>query len=311
MPWAEVRVCLPGDFSAGAEALLESLGALALTLVDPADRPVLEPAPGETPLWPVVELRGLFEAQVDRAAVVQRLLETPDIGGVSEISWRVVEDRDWERAWMDRFRPMRFGERLWIVPGGMAGVAPGNPSAFPPSLGVEAPADPDAVIVKLDPGLAFGTGTHPTTAQCLEWIDGQEMNGRIVIDYGCGSGVLGIAAALKGARQVVSIDIDPQALEATAENARRNGVAARILCQEPGEAHGDAADVLFANILAGTLVELAPRLGACLRPGGRIVLAGILAEQADAVAAAYAVDFGQMTHVIREGWVRLEGVRKS
>jgi ribosomal protein L11 methyltransferase len=290
MAWAEVSLSVPREAAETAGAALEEQGALAVTLQDHGDDPVLEPAPGTAPLWPVVQVRGLFPADTPRGEVSASLLKLPGIMRPGDLSWRDVPDQDWERAWMDRFQPMQFGEKLWIVPSGM-----------------QAPADPGALVLHLDPGLAFGTGTHPTTALCLEWIDAHDFNGLTMMDYGCGSGVLGIAAALKGAAHVVCVDNDPQALEATAANAERNRCADRIRCSKPGPGQAKHYDVILANILAGPLIELAPRLGRSVSPGGQIVLSGVLQEQAEEVAAAYSRYCGNMSIREQEGWVRLHG----
>jgi ribosomal protein L11 methyltransferase len=217
----------------------------------------------------------------------------PGAARPDRIHWREVEDRDWTRAWMDRFRPMRFGRRLWIVPGGM-----------------EIPHHPDTVEISLDPGLAFGTGTHPTTALCLEWLDAQAAVAGCVVDYGCGSGVLGIAAALLGAARVVCVDNDPQALEATAANAARNAIAGRVQCRAPEAFAETGADILLANILAGPLVRLAPRLTECVKAGGRIVLSGLLEDQREEVATAWRPACAVTGSVVRDGWARLELTRR-
>ncbi len=278
------------------EAALEASGALAVTLQDDADVPVLEPDPGSTPLWPVVHLRGLFDTNVDRsalvAAVAAQLGEVPGANRPDALSWREVDDQDWVRAWMDRFTPMRFGHRLWIVPGGM-----------------QIPADPENVELRLDPGLAFGTGTHPTTALCLQWLDGHDLTDSQVVDYGCGSGVLGIAAALLGAREVTAVDTDPQALEATAANAGRNGVSDRLTTCLPAAFADTEVDVVLANILAGPLIDLAPLLAGCARPGAAIVLSGLLAEQVDEVAAAYEPYCTSIGSTQQDGWARLDLTR--
>lgn len=291
MAFSEVSFSVERSLVPGAEAALEAEGALAVTLLDQAGDPVLEPAAGEVRLWPVVELRALFAADTDRDRVLSALRALPGLVPSAVAAWRTVEDRDWERAWLERFRPMRFGERLWIVPTGM-----------------DLPADPGACVVRLDPGLAFGTGTHATTALCLDWIDGHDFSACRVVDYGCGSGVLGIAAARKGAAEVICVDHDSQALTATAANAARNGVTDRVRCVAPEAFDRMTADIVLANILAAPLIELAPRIGGCLAPGGRIVLCGILAGQADAVASAYRPFAGSMHGVERDGWVRLDGV---
>lgn len=289
--WAEVTLSIPRERVAEVEAALQQQGALAVTLLDSADHPVLEPAPGTAPLWPVVQMRGLFPAAVGRGVVSLALLHVAGLDRPEDLAWRDVADQVWERAWMDRFHPMKFGKRLWIVPTGM-----------------EAPDDKCAILLRLDPGLAFGTGTHPTTAMCLQWIDGQEFSGRRVVDYGCGSGVLGIAAALKGASRVVCVDNDPQALEATAANAARNGVSGRITCLSPEIFPEKAADIVLANILARPLIDLAPVLQSSLRRGGHIVLSGILKEQVEVVAQIYQGRCGVMDVSTQDGWACLHGI---
>lgn len=273
-----------------AERALEDQGALAITFQDQADVPVLEPALGTAPLWPVVQVRGLFPAEIDRNIVMAGLLACGVVERPDAINWREVGDQDWERAWMDDFRPMRFGSKLWIVPSGMRG-----------------PGDPQATLLHLDPGLAFGTGTHPTTSLCLQWIDGQDFQGKRVLDFGCGSGVLGIAAALKGAHSVCCVDNDPQAIEATMENARRNEVSRQVQCHLPENWQEARYDVVLANILAGPLVELAPQLCRCLDEEAHIVLSGILSHQSDFVAAAYFEYCGELQAQQLEDWIRLEG----
>lgn len=290
--WFEVSVSVAREGVEVVEAVLEELGALAITLEDDADNPVLEPGPGSTPLWPSVHLRGLFDAAVAREHITTALQQEAGINRPDLMQWRQVDDQDWTRAWMDRFQPMQFGRHLWIVPTGM-----------------QIPFDERNVEIRLDPGLAFGTGTHPTTALCLQWLDGQNLEGTRVIDFGCGSGILGIAAALQGSSRVVCIDNDPQALEATAANALRNEVESRIVCQAPEEFDGRDADIVLANILAGPLIELAPLLSNSVRRGGRIVLSGILEEQAEEVAKAYQQAFGEMESASSDGWVRLAGTR--
>jgi len=294
MSWIEISISVARESTDLAELALEQLGALAITLQDDADNPVLEPGPGMTPLWPTVKVRGLFDTGVERERIVESLQAVPGADRPDRIRWREVDDQDWERAWMERFAPMKFGNRLWIVPGGM-----------------QIPFDPDNIEIRLDPGLAFGTGTHPTTALCLEWLDGQDIGGGCVVDYGCGSGILGIAAALKGAENVICVDNDPQALEATLENARRNGVADVIQCLYPAKYSVTGADMVLANILAAPLIALAPILLQSLRPGGSLVLSGILEDQAEQVLAAYASNLEAVTLKTLDGWVRLQGTRNS
>lgn len=291
MPWLQLELESTPETAERLSNLLSASGACAVTLQDAADQPLFEPPPGATPLWGATRVVGLFEADADIEAVLRALASALAPAPLPDWHLNPLEDRDWVRAWMDDFRPMRFGERLWIVPGETA------------------PPDPGAVNIRLDPGLAFGTGTHPTTAMCLRWLDAQPPRARTVIDYGCGSGILAIAAARLGARHVHAVDTDPQALLATADNARRNAVADRIAAWLPGDFPGEPADLLLANILAGPLVSLAPRLAELVHPGGDIVLSGILAEQADAVREAYAGAFDIARVAQEEEWVCLAGRR--
>lgn len=288
MTWIEVSISVSREATPRAELALEQLGALAVTLEDVADSPVLEPDPGTTPLWPNVHVRGLFESNINRQHVMAGLQAVPGVERAGQVHWRDVGDQDWERAWMDRFQPMKFGNYLWIVPSGM-----------------EIPAEPSNIEISLDPGLAFGTGTHPTTALCLEWLDGQDVAGKRIVDYGCGSGILGIAAALKGAGEVICVDNDPQALEATAANADRNGVGASINCQLPTAFAGRAADAVLANILAAPLISLAPVLATSVKSGGPIVLSGLLEEQQEEVAAAYLGNCVEISSTALDGWLRM------
>jgi ribosomal protein L11 methyltransferase len=264
-------------------------GALSVTLTDAADNPVLEPAPGATPLWPTVRLSALFAEQDPQrvAALLGAFLEAP----LPAHRFEEVRDRPWEREWLKDFHPMRFGRRLWVSPHG-------------------APApDADAVVVRLDPGLAFGTGSHPSTRLCLEWLEAASLNGREVIDYGCGSGILSIASVRLGARTVAAVDLDPQALIATRDNASRNGVGEHIVTRAPDEPLA-AADVLLANILSEPLVELAPRFAALVRPGGSVVLAGLIVTQAGPVTLAYRPWFDIRPSGAHDDWVCLHGVRR-
>jgi len=293
LPWSEVSVCVMREQAPLTELVLEQQGALAVTLEDALEddgvHPVLEPGPGATPLWPSVHVRGLFEADAARDRISLALQFVPGVSRPDLIRWREVGDQVWERVWMDRFQPMKFGDHLWIVPTGM-----------------EIPFDENNIEIRLDPGLAFGTGTHPTTALCLEWLDGQDVTGMRVVDYGCGSGILGIAAALKGAERVVCVDNDPQALEATLENAARNGVTDLVQCLAPEAYAENSAEIVLANILAGPLVELAPVLLGSTKPGGTIVLSGILKEQAWMVIKAYQPECHDIYQHELDGWVRLE-----
>jgi ribosomal protein L11 methyltransferase len=288
------------------DALLEA-GASSITLEDEGDDPVLEPLPGTTPLWPRVRLKALFDSEVDTtqlllsvAATLGEALSEP----LRDARFETLADRAWEREWLKDFKPMRFGQRLWICPGGQL---PSDPSL---TANRQPPTANRPVLIELDPGLAFGTGTHPTTALCLEWLDSAAVADKRVIDYGCGSGILAIAAAKLGATAVNAVDIDPQALIATRDNAERNGVAQLITPQLVADADLVPADILLANILAGPLESLAPTFAALVRTGGRLVLSGILQNQAEAVATTYAPWFDIAPVVARDDWARLDGVRR-
>ncbi|MBK6288509.1 MAG: 50S ribosomal protein L11 methyltransferase [Gammaproteobacteria bacterium] len=282
---------LAHDVAALEDALLAA-GALSVTLGDQQDIAILEPGVGETPLWPEVRVSALFDPDADRARILETLGRA--LGSVPETPlWEHLAARAWEREWLQHFAPLRFGARLWVCPGGAT---------------VE---QADAVVMHLDPGLAFGTGTHPTTALCLEWLAGHPCDGRQVIDYGSGSGILGVAALLLGATRVRAVDIDPQALLASRDNATRNGIdAARLeTCAPQALDETGPADVLLANILAGPLVELAPRFARLLRTGAHAVLSGVLASQATAVLEAYRPWFDVAGTSIRDEWCRLDLVR--
>lgn len=272
-----------------AEAALFDAGALSVTLTDAVDDAILEPAPGEVRLWPQTVLQALFPAETAGPENIILLAGALDLPA-ERIRVERVADRVWEREWLKDFHSMRFGRRLWIVP-----------------THEQPPADPDSVCVSLDPGLAFGTGTHPSTALCLTWLDSRLPAQAEVIDYGCGSGVLAIAAARLGARSAQAFDIDPQALIATRDNAGMNAVQHIVQVHESAGALRAPVDVVLANILAGTLVELAPELCALLRPGGQIVLAGILKQQVHEVRAGFAPWVDLTVFAERDGWSALSG----
>ena len=300
MAWLELSLTLRAEQQQRIEGALEDLGALAVTLQDadvdtPDERAIFEPGVGETPLWASLQLQALFDADADRAGLVAALLELVPELEPDQLRFRTVEDQEWTRAWMDTYRPMAFGRRLWIYP-----------------WNLEPPADlgADTVIVRLDPGLAFGTGTHPTTALCLEWLDAQDLAGATVVDYGCGSGVLAIAALKLGAARVIGVDLDPQALDASRDNAERNGVSDRLTLLLPGAYVPAPQPFLVANILAGPLAELAPLFAASVAPGGRLALSGILAGQQDELLVRYGQWFDALEVTERDGWVRIAGRRR-
>jgi len=289
MSWLELSVRVSRQNAPLVEKLLQNEPLLALTLTDDADDPVLEPGVGETPLWPSVCVTALFSGDTPVEPLTRMLSLVPGVDRPQQVNFRRFEDQQWERVWLDRFKPMQFGRGLWIVPGNQA-------------------APQDAVhILRLDPGLAFGTGTHPTTRLCLQWMDSHDFIAQTVLDYGCGSGVLGIVAAIKGASEVICVDNDPQALLATRDNADRNGVTSNIQLLMPEQFKPVQADVVLANILAEPLIDLAPVLLASLSPGGALALSGILEEQANEVIKVYQPHIKHMTVTRDDGWVRLHG----
>ena len=282
------------------EAILASHGALAITLTDAGDKPVLEPAPGETPLWHDTRITALFPPDADLGRLQQDLLRSLGLDALPAHQVSNLQNRAWEREWLQYFGPMQFGERLWICPGDTA------------------VSDQQAVVVRLDPGLAFGTGTHATTALCLEWLDhlsldNSSLHGKSVLDYGCGSGVLAIAAVLLGCESATAMDIDPQAVTATRSNAANNAVADRVSVLGSDDAIAGQFDVVIANILAGPIIELAESISAKSRPGCLFALSGILSEQVDDVITAYQPWIEFDVPALREQggqtWARLTGRR--
>ncbi|MDB6087374.1 MAG: Ribosomal protein methyltransferase [Gammaproteobacteria bacterium] len=273
-----------------AEAACLACGAAAVTFVDSRDDPVLEPLPGEFRLWPATRLQALFEACVAPEELVRILSAALGIPA-DLVQARIVADRIWEREWLKDFHAMRFGERLWVCPHH------------------ERVEDAGAIVVHMDPGLAFGTGTHPTTALCLEWLDRNLAPGARVIDYGCGSGVLAVASTMLGALSADCFDIDPQALIATRDNAEANAMSSRVRIHNSADSLPNGADVLLSNILSGPLCELAPRFAALVRPGGALVLAGLMEQEVSDVTRAYGACFDIHPFGRREGWVSLSGRR--
>ena len=288
MPWIQIRINATAKTADKVSNMLLGRGAQAVTFMDAKDVPVYEPMPGETPLWGETEVMGLFDAETDPAPTIAFFQQ---IFG-EDVGYKVeqLEDKDWVREWMDHFHPMQFGERLWICPSWR-----------------DVP-NPDAVNVMLDPGLAFGTGTHPTTALCLQWLDGLDLAGKTVVDFGCGSGILGIAALKLGAARVIGIDIDPQAIQASRDNAMRNGVADQIELYLPADQPQDVeADVVVANILAGPLRELAPLIAGHGKAGSLMALSGVLESQAPELETIYGQWFEMDPTAVKEEWCRLSG----
>jgi len=292
MPWLQLELEATPDSAEQLSELLQAAGAGAVTLQDAADQPLFEPPPGTTPLWNSTRVVGLFEADSDIPVVLTYLQQQLEPEPLPRWHLNPLEDRDWVRAWMDNFQPMRFGEQLWICPTGYT------------------PPQPQAINILLDPGLAFGTGTHPTTAMCLRWLDAHPPQDLAVIDYGCGSGILAIAACKLGARHVSGVDTDPQALLATYDNAEKNQVSNCIDAYLPADFHSQPVPLLLANILAGPLQSLAPRFSELVESAGHIVLSGILAEQAEAVMQQYRANFEIQLVDQQEEWVCLAGQRR-
>ena len=293
MPWIQLKINATDKNAEGLGDILSDSGALSVTFLDAKDNPVFEPMPGETRLWGDTDIVALYEGEHDMNAVLTYLRAQPELGNDFAYKLEPLEDKDWVREWMDQFHPMQFGKRLWICPSWR-----------------DVP-DPTAVNVMLDPGLAFGTGTHPTTALCLQWLDAQDLEGKTVVDFGCGSGILAIAALKLGAKRVVGIDIDPQAITASKENARRNGVEDQIELYLPQDQPDDVlGDVLVANILAGPLEELAPLMQGLVKQGGPLALSGLLPSQAERLREVYGQWFDMAPATEQDEWIRLNGIKK-
>lgn len=292
MPHLSISLDLGADLDpAATEEAFLAAGAQSVTLSDSRDDAVLEPAPGEVRLWPATRLTALFAADTASPELLARIAALTNVS-LERLQTEAIADRPWEREWLKDFAPMRFGQRLWVAP---------HHSSVP---------DPQALIVRLDPGLAFGTGTHPTTAMCLRWLDAHPPEGLEVLDYGCGSGILALAAAQLGARRIQCYDHDPQALLAATANAAANGLTERIIVHESPALLAGNVDLLLANILSAPLCELAPRLAGLVRAGGRIVLAGLLDSQSEEVTRAYAAWFDIARFASHEEWAGLVGVRR-
>ncbi|EKY4197149.1 50S ribosomal protein L11 methyltransferase [Vibrio harveyi] len=295
MPWIQIKLNATNENAEQiGDMLMEETGALSVTFLDAQDTPVFEPLPGETRLWGDTDILALYDAEADTNFIITQIKASGML--TDDFAYKVeqLEDKDWEREWMENFHPMKFGERLWICPSWR-----------------EIP-EPDAVNVMLDPGLAFGTGTHPTTALCLEWLEGLDLSGKTVIDFGCGSGILAIAAIKLGAEKVIGIDIDPQALQASRDNAERNGVADQLEVFLPqNQPEGLIADVVVANILAGPLRELAPIIKGLVKPNGELAMSGVLDTQAEDVANHYRDELHIDPIVEQSEWCRISGRKQG
>ncbi len=293
MPFLELHMRLRASEQPLVEAAIETQGSLAITLLDAEDVPILEPGVGETPLWPELTLTALFPVEIDKLDLLIALDADIPAHILQTAKFAHVDDKDWTRVWMDTYQPMQFGKRLWIVPT------------------THTPPDPNAVNIRLDPGLAFGTGTHPTTALCLAWLDGLDLQGKTVLDFGCGSGILAIAALKLGAKHAYGVDNDPQALIASRENAQRNGVADRFTVLSDKDIAAPPCDVLLANILLPPLLALKKLLAAGCKPGAEAAFSGMLAGQDKELIPAYAGLFETLTTEQQGDWIRVAGQRCS
>ena len=291
--WLRLRFCCDTGTAERIADHLAECGALSVSLDDAEDRPVYEPAPGRTPLWSRTRVSGLFHGGEDADRVLADLARRVAPEPLPSHELERLPDCDWVRAGRDAFRPVCFGARLWVTP----------------SWAEPAPLAPGQLRLNLDPGVAFGTGAHPTTALCLEWLAGTPMTGAAVVDYGCGSGILALAAAKLGARRVWAVDHDSQARDAARRNAAVNGLDARVRVHAPQDMPAVSADVLVCNILSGPLIDMAEKLAALLRPGGRMALAGVLGRQSPEVIARYAPWCALAVQAEREDWVLLTGRR--
>jgi ribosomal protein L11 methyltransferase len=294
MPWHQISVITNEDTAPKIADFFSDLGAVSVTYMDAEDEPVYEPGIGETKIWTHTRVIALYELNADPALIRHQALQHFQQHQLRHWEFEEVADQAWERTWMAYYRPMKFADKLWVCPTG------------------QEQREKNTSCMILDPGLAFGTGTHPTTALCLEWLASHVLSGKTVIDYGCGSGILAIAAVLLGADKAYAVDIDPQAITATIANSEKNQVQDKIISSLPGQftAINVKSDVVLANILAKPLIEMASEISGLLVPGGQLVLSGILAEQDQAVIAAYQPYVALDQVVQQEDWVRLTGTLK-
>lgn len=291
MAWQQLKISVKADFAEGVGDVLSEQEAQAVTFVDAKDTPMYEPKLGETNFWPDTQVIGLFDANCDLQPVITAIKNALPSDIDYEYLVDQLEDKDWEREWMENFHPMQFGEKLWICPSWR-----------------DIP-DPNAVNIMLDPGLAFGTGTHPTTSLCLRWLEQADLSGKTVVDFGCGSGILAIAAIKLGAKQVIGIDIDPQAILASQANAERNGVASQLSLYLPEQQPLIQADVVVANVLAAPLKSLSESIMNLCAQNGYLVMSGILEEQSDSVIDAYRRHFEFDPIEVEGEWVRLSAIK--
>ena len=292
--WQQLKIQLHSEDTSYFEQILFDSDAISISYLDAEDQPVFQEEPGSTPLWDNTFLLCLFNTKTDLGSLLNKLRCNTKVLNNKSLNIELIEDQDWERSWMKDFEPIQFGEKLWICPSWLS------------------PPEPNAVNIKLDPGLAFGTGNHATTSLCLRWLDQADVRGSEVIDYGCGSGVLSIASALLGAVKVHSVDNDPQAISATIDNSRRNKVPGDVLTTYLPEAVPPVhADILIANILERPLIDLSEKFAELVKKGGYITLSGLLEEQIPSLLSCYNRWFDMEVPQVEQGWVLLCGTRKS
>lgn len=292
--WQQLKIQLHSEDASYFEQILFDSDAISISYLDAEDQPVFQEKPGSTPLWDNTFLLCLFNTKTDLGSLLNKLRCNTKVLNNQSLNIELIEDQDWERSWMKDFEPIQFGEKLWICPSWLS------------------PPEPNAVNIKLDPGLAFGTGNHATTSLCLRWLDQADVRGSEVIDYGCGSGVLSIASALLGAVKVHSVDNDPQAISATIDNSRRNKVPGDVLTTYLPEAVPPVhADILIANILERPLIDLSEKFAELVKKGGYITLSGLLEEQIPSLLSCYDRWFDMEAPQVEQGWVLLCGTRKS
>lgn len=293
MSWHQISITTEKKTAAEVSDFFSEIGAVSVTYMDAEDQPVYEPAPGETKIWNQTKVIALFELDAEPELVKTLLFTKFKDKNLTHWFQEILADQTWERSWMEHYHPMKFGNSLWVCPTG------------------QEKTEANTTCMVLDPGLAFGTGTHATTALCLEWLADHDLKNKIVIDYGCGSGILAVTALLLGAKEAHAIDIDPQAITATIANAEKNNVLNKIKCYLPEQFKPFQADIVIANILAQPLCELSESISALIKPSGQLVLSGILKEQAKSVVSAYTQHNIQIqTPTIQQDWCRLTGTKK-
>lgn len=293
MTWHQLSVTTDEQTAPLIADFFSEAGALSVTYMDAEDRPVYEPALGETKIWQQTTVVALYEMDANPELIKSTLFSQFETSLLTDWKLEILQDQAWERAWMEYYQPMKFANKLWVCPTGQEQY------------------EENTICMVLDPGLAFGTGTHPTTALCLEWLASHDISGKTVIDYGCGSGILAVAAVLLGAKQAYAIDIDPQALTATHANAEKNRVQDKIDCFLPEDFTAQEADIVIANILAKPLIELQAVISPLAKENGNLILSGILNEQADSVITAYANQFTIKPPVTQQDWCRLDACKKT